>query len=93
MPTANKDAASQVADKYEKVPVRPEEIGGTLISIVTKGLYTNPLDCIREYVQNGVDAGANEVTIQITGHSIIIHDNGAGMTVGESLRPCAASFR
>jgi hypothetical protein len=25
--------------------------------------YTNPLDCLREYAQNGVDAGASTITI------------------------------
>jgi len=65
---------------YEKLPVDQAEIGGNLISIVTKGLYTNPLDCIREYVQNGVDASASEVAIQITGNSVVIRDNGNGMS-------------
>jgi len=66
-------------DEYETLPVDKGEIGGNLISIVTKGLYTNPLDCIREYVQNGVDASASEVIIQITGNSVIVRDNGNGM--------------
>jgi hypothetical protein len=64
---------------YAQLPVNQGEIGGNLISIVTKGLYTNPLDCIREYVQNGVDALASEVTIQITGNSVLVRDNGTGM--------------
>jgi hypothetical protein len=67
-------------DKFERLPVNKEEIGGRLIAIVTKGLYTNPLDCVREYVQNGVDAGAAQISIQITGNSVVVQDDGEGMS-------------
>src|SRR5438309_80664 len=62
-------------------PMDADRIGGNLLPILSKGLYTNPLHCMREYVQNAVDAGANEVTIQITGHSVIISDDGDGMSL------------
>ncbi len=55
------------------------EIGGELLNILSKGLYTNPLDAIREYVQNSIDADANEVKIQVTGNSVFISDDGVGM--------------
>lgn len=65
--------------KFGKIPAAENDIGGQLLPILSKGLYTNPLDCIREYVQNSVDAGARTVTIKLTGNSVIIHDNGDGM--------------
>jgi len=64
-------------------PVHSEDIGGELLAILSKGLYTNPLDCIREYVQNAVDAQAKSVTIKITGNSVVILDNGQGMSLEE----------
>src|SRR5260221_13791102 len=57
----------------------PEDIGGDLIGIISKGLYPDPLDCIREYVQNSVDGKAKNVVIKITGNSVIIRDDGRGM--------------
>jgi hypothetical protein len=65
--------------KFGKIKTGDADIGGQLLPILSKGLYTNPLDCIREYVQNSVDAGAKKVTIKITGNSVTIHDNGHGM--------------
>ncbi len=59
-------------------PMDADRVGGNLLPILSKGLYTNPLHCMREYVQNAVDAGAREVTIQITGNSVIISDDGDG---------------
>ena len=58
-----------------------DDIGGDLIGILSKGLYPDPLDCIREYVQNAVDARAKTVTIKITGNSVTIKDDGLGMAV------------
>jgi hypothetical protein len=63
--------------------VPDQDIGGELLSILSKGLYPSPLDCIREYVQNAVDAQAKKVTIRITGNSVVIHDNGEGMNLPE----------
>jgi len=57
----------------------PDDIGGELLGILSKGLYPDPLDCIREYVQNSVDAIAKNVTIKITGNSVVISDDGMGM--------------
>ena len=65
--------------KFGKVKAVEGDVGGQLLPILSKGLYTNPLDCIREYVQNSVDAGAKKVTIKVTGNSVTIHDNGSGM--------------
>src|SRR6266568_6241639 len=59
------------------------DIGGELLAILSKGLYTDPLDCIREYVQNAVDANARTATIKITGNSVHIFDYGDGMSLEE----------
>jgi len=59
------------------------DIGAELIAILSKGLYTNPLDCLREYAQNGVDAGAKTITIKITGNDASIFDDGSGMTLAD----------
>lgn len=64
-------------------PVSSEDIGGELLATLSKGLYSNPLDCIREYVQNAVDAQAKTVTIKVTGNSVLIFDDGRGMDIGE----------
>ena len=39
--------------KAVPLPAGSDDIGGELIAILSKGLYTNPLDCLREYAQNG----------------------------------------
>lgn len=73
-------------DKLHQVPIDAESIGGELLAILSKGLYNNPLDCIREYVQNSVDAGAQHVTIKLTGNSAAILDSGRGMNLDELLQ-------
>jgi molecular chaperone HtpG len=65
------------------MPAKAEDIGGELLSILSKGLYTNPLDCLREYVQNGVDAGARRIAIKVTGNMVSINDDGHGMDLEE----------
>ena len=70
-------------DKLQKLEIKPEDIGGELLAILSKGLYTNPLDCIREYIQNSVDAKATSVIIKITGNSVTIIDEGSGMSLAE----------
>jgi len=71
--------------ELKRLKFAPEDFGGELLSILSKGLYTNPLDCIREYVQNSVDAHAQNVTIKITGNSVMVADDGAGMNLEELL--------
>lgn len=69
--------------EFIPLPINIEDIGGELLAIVSTGLYTEPLDCIREYVQNAVDANARTATIKITGNSVHIFDDGDGMTLEE----------
>src|ERR1700694_1237931 len=77
----------ELLDQQPNQPVEWEfgadDIGGDLIGILSKGLYPDPLDCIREYVQNAVDARAKTVTIKITGNSVTINDDVLGMAVGD----------
>jgi hypothetical protein len=53
-------------ENAKAIPLAAEsgDIGGELIAILSKGLYTNPLDCLREYAQNGVDARATTITLR-----------------------------
>jgi molecular chaperone HtpG len=64
-------------------PFDPNDIGGELISLLSEGLYNNPLDAIREYVQNGIDAKATRISIKFTGRTVFIRDNGNGMSMQE----------
>jgi molecular chaperone HtpG len=71
----------QQPDEPVQWPFESDDIGGELLGILSKGLYPDPLDCIREYVQNSVDAKAKNVTVKITGNSVIISDDGMGMNL------------
>jgi len=59
--------------------VTKHHIGAEIISILTRGMYPDPKDALREYVQNGVDADAKNIEIKIRGSSIIVVDDGHGM--------------
>jgi len=59
---------------------KSNDIGGELLPVITKGLYRDHRDAIREYIQNAIDANASQVRIIILGSTIIIEDNGDGMT-------------
>ena len=61
------------------IRVTKHHIGAEIISILTRGMYADPRDALREYVQNGVDADAKRVEIKIRGNSIVITDDGHGM--------------
>lgn len=55
------------------------DIGAEIISIITKGMYPDPKDALREYIQNGVDASAKKMSVKIRQESIVIEDDGIGM--------------
>ena len=61
------------------IKITKNHIGGELISILTRGMYPDPRETLREYVQNGVDAGAKNIEIKIRGDVIVIEDDGLGM--------------
>lgn len=71
----------------------PIRVGSFFLETLTTGMYENPFDCIREYIQNGFDAIQDaieqtvlkaedaEISIAIggTGKSLTIRDNGTGI--------------
>jgi hypothetical protein len=57
-----------------------QDIGAELLPIITTGLYRDPLDALREYVQNAIDAKAKRVEIKVTPDLVSIRDDGQGMT-------------
>jgi len=59
--------------------ITKHDIGAEIISILTRGMYPDPRDALREYVQNGVDAGAKNIDIKIRSNSITVVDDGEGM--------------
>jgi molecular chaperone HtpG len=76
---------TQTAPIAHKIPLEPWEVGGELLDILSRGLYSDARDAMREYVQNGIDAGATNVTITTTGPVMTVRDDGSGMT-WEALR-------
>lgn len=59
---------------------RAEDIGGELLPVITRGLYRDPLDTLREYVQNAIDAKAKRVEISVSSDLVSVRDDGSGMT-------------
>lgn len=55
------------------------DIGAEIISILTKGMYPDPRDAVREYIQNAIDAGSKSVDIKVRQNSVIVEDDGSGM--------------
>ncbi|MBE7442341.1 MAG: ATP-binding protein [Flavobacteriales bacterium] len=55
------------------------DIGAEIISIITKGMYPDPKDALREYIQNGVDAHAKKMSVKVRQESIVVEDDGIGM--------------
>ena len=49
------------------------------MDILSRGLYSDAKDALREYVQNGVDAHAEHVIITVDGSRTTIRDDGTGM--------------
>src|SRR3989344_8778519 len=62
------------------VILKKTDIGAEIISILTKGIYLDTRDALREYIQNGVDARAKNISIKIRHDSIVVQDDGSGMT-------------
>lgn len=86
----------------QPTPVAESDImvGSYFLETLTTGMYENPFDCIREYVQNGFDAiqdartngslrpGDGRVQITVTGtgarSNIAIRDDGVGIPSGKA---------
>ena len=62
-----------------KIPPEPREVGGELLDILSRGLYTDAKDALREYVQNSVDARASTVHVSIDGPVATVRDDGEGV--------------
>ena len=62
-----------------RVNFAKEDIGGEILPILTTGLYRNTFDALREYIQNGIDAKAHNITITINPDIVAITDDGQGM--------------
>ena len=63
----------------QRIAIEPWELGGELLDILSRGLYTDARDALREYVQNSVDAHANNVHITVDGPVVTVRDDGDGM--------------
>lgn len=57
-----------------------DDIGAELFPAITRGLYRDPLDALREYIQNAIDANARKIRITLLKDVVSIQDNGDGMT-------------
>ena len=71
------------------VIIKKTDLGGEILSILTRGMYDDPRDALREYVQNGVDAGAKNIYIKIRQNNIVVIDDGSGMgydTIRKAIR-------
>lgn len=74
-------------------PITPR-IGAFVLETLTTGMYTNPLDTLREYVQNSYDsiresekngiflsgAGRIEISVDEKARILTLHDNGTGIS-------------
>ena len=70
-------------------------IGGNILSLITCGMYTNPLAIYREYLQNSADAitsssklnnGKVEIVTDVSKLSVTIRDNGPGLSYKQAAR-------
>ena len=68
-----------IEPRTRHVQLESWEVGGELLDILSRGLYADAKDALREYVQNGVDAGASRILITVDGPQAVIRDNGHGM--------------
>lgn len=66
-------------ENLEKFPLEPRDIGGELLAILSRGLYSDARDAIREYAQNGIDAKASRIWIFTNGPRAEVRDDGEGM--------------
>lgn len=70
-------------------------VGSDILSLITSGMYNNPLAIYREYIQNSVDAiaangeaegGTVEIHIDPVRLCVRIRDNGPGLSYEASIR-------
>lgn len=58
---------------------------GSIIESLTSGIYDGNSNCIREYIQNGIDSGSKKIEIfyQNNNNDVVIRDYGNGMDKDE----------
>ena len=62
--------------------------GSRIIEVITDGLYDGNINCLREYVQNGIDSKAENIKIYYANSKdLVIEDDGEGMNKDE-LKNC-----
>ena len=70
-------------------------IGGSILSLITSGMYVSPLAIYREYLQNAADAiasssqqhnGKVEITLDLSRLYVTVRDNGPGLTYEQAVR-------
>ena len=61
-----------------------DDIGAEILPILTRGLYRDALDSLREYIQNAIDAEATQVQVFIDPDLVSVTDNGVGMNAVEA---------
>ncbi len=75
------------------------KIGAFVLETLTTGMYTNPLDSIREYIQNATDAilsakrfeqlkpndGMITVSLDLEGRTLTVRDNGTGVPSADAV--------
>ncbi|MBI0582462.1 MAG: ATP-binding protein [Methanomassiliicoccales archaeon] len=64
---------------------KTEAIGAKILETITAGLYDGNLNCLREYVQNSIDAEAKNIDIYFENddNDLVIRDDGNGMNTKE----------
>lgn len=70
----------------ERIRFTKEDIGGEVLSILTTGLYRDPLDTLREYIQNAIDANCSRIELTIDPDTIAVTDDGVGMNAEQARR-------
>ena len=68
----------------ERTHFSKTDIGGEILPILTTGLYRDSLDALREYIQNAIDADAEEIAVSIDPDTVAIFDDGFGMSAAEA---------
>jgi len=89
--------AETVFDEVRDIPPTTVDVGVQVLSVLTTGMYSEPMMVLREYVQNAVDAideavekrvlefdkGLVDVTIDGRNRVLQIQDNGVGVSNDE----------
>jgi len=72
-----KDLKNNMARTY-RVALR-RAVGVDLLDIISSDLYKDSRHVLRELISNSYDEGATEVSVVVTGGSVVVKDNARGM--------------